>query len=330
MPAWLIFLISAGVVAAAGVRLARDGDTIAEVTGLGGAWVGAILVAAATSLPELATDGHAVLQGSPGLAVGDLFGSSMANMAILAIADLLHRQGHILTRVAINQALVGTLALSLTVLAALGIASGSTLTIAGLGWAPFVIGLAYIAGMRLLHRNREGPPFRSPKEVTAAKPPPRTLGPAVVGFGVAALMILVAARYVASSAADLAEQFQLNQGFVGMVLLAFTTSLPEVAVAFASVRAGAYNLAVGTLLGSNCFNIAAMFPLDILNGSEALLAQVDPGLIVGALVGVLMMAIAMLDILNKSERRLWVIEPGPAFILVSYLAGLYLTYRISP
>ncbi|NNG14991.1 MAG: sodium:calcium antiporter, partial [Gemmatimonadales bacterium] len=47
MPAWLTFLISATVVAAAGVRLARDGDTIAEVTGLGGAWVGAILVAGA-------------------------------------------------------------------------------------------------------------------------------------------------------------------------------------------------------------------------------------------------------------------------------------------
>jgi cation:H+ antiporter len=330
MPAWLMFLISAGVVAAAGVRLARDGDTIAEVTGLGGAWVGAILVAAATSLPELATDGHAVLQGSPGLAVGDLFGSSMANMAILAIADLLHRQRHILTRVAINEALVGTLALCLTILAALGIATGSTLTLAGVGWAPLVIGFIYVAGMRLLHRNREEPPFRSPKEVAEAKPPPRTLRPAVIGFGIAALAILVAARYVASSAADLAEQFHVNEGFVGMVLLAFTTSLPEVAVTFASVRRGAYNLAVGTLLGSNCFNIAALLPLDILNGAEALLAQVDPGLMIGALVGVLMMAIAMLDILNKSERRLWLIEPGPAFIVFSYVMGLYLTYRIIP
>jgi cation:H+ antiporter len=251
-------------------------------------------------------------------------------MAILAIADLLHRQRHILTRVAINQALVGTLALCLTILAALGIATGSTLTLAGLGWAPLVIGFTYVAGMRLLHRNREEPPFRSPKEVAEAKPPPRTLRPAVIGFGVAALVILIAARYVASSAADLAEQFHLNEGFVGMVLLAFTTSLPEVAVTFASIRRGAYNLAVGTLLGSNCFNIAAMLPLDILNGSEALLAQIDPGLMIGALVGVLMMAIAMLDILNKSERRLWVIEPGPAFILFSYLMGLYLTYRIIP
>jgi len=329
MPAWLVFLISAATVAAAGSRLARDGDTIAEVTGLGGAWVGAILVAAVTSLPELATDGHAVLQGSPGLAVGDLFGSSMANMAILAVADLLHRQGHILTRVAVNQALVGVLAICLTVMAAMGIVTHSTPTFVGLGWASLVIGLTYVAGMRLLHRNREGPPFRTPEEVATGKAPPRTIGSAAIGFGVASLVILLAARYVASSAADLAEQWNLTQGFVGMILLAFTTSLPEAAVTLACIRAGAYNLAVGTLLGSNCFNIAVLFPLDILNGSESLLAQVHPALVIGALVGVLMMGIAILDILNKSERRWWIIEPGPAFILITYLVGLYLTYRMS-
>ena len=329
MPALLVFLISASFVALAGWRLARDGDTIAEVTGLGGAWVGAILVAAATSLPELATDGHAVLQGSPGLAVGDLFGSSMANMAILAIADLLHRGGHLLTRVAVNQALVGTLAICLTVIAAMGIATGSTPTIAGAGWAPLVIGLTYVAGMRLLHRNREEPPFRTVTEVAAGKPPRSALRPAAIGFGVATLVILLAAGYVASSAADLADQWHLTQGFVGMILLAFTTSLPEAVVTLACVRNGAYNLAVGTLLGSNCFNIAALLPLDILDGSGALLAQVDPSLIVAALVGVLMMGLAMLDILNKSERRWWIIEPGPAFILIAYAAGLYLAYHLS-
>lgn len=329
MPASLVFLTSATVVAVAGWRLARDGDTIAEVTELGGAWVGAILVAAVTSLPELATDGHAVLQHSPGLAVGDLFGSSMANMAILAIADLMHRGGHLLTRVAINQALVGTLAICLTVMAAMGIVTGSTPTLAGLGWAPLVIGITYVAGMRLLHRNREEPPFRTPQEVAEGKPPRSALPPAMIGFSVAALVILLAARYVASSAADLADQWHLTQGFVGMVLLAFTTSLPEAVVTLACVRHGAYNLAVGTLLGSNCFNIAALLPLDILNGSDELLAQVHPVLIVGALAGILMMGIAMLDILNKSERRWWAIEPGPVFILVAYAVGLYLTYRMS-
>jgi cation:H+ antiporter len=97
--------------------------------------VGAILVAAATSLPELSTDLYAVRQGTPSLAVGDLFGSSMANMLILAIADIATHRVRVLTRVAINQALVGGLAIVLTAAAAAGTLTGFELTVAGMGAA---------------------------------------------------------------------------------------------------------------------------------------------------------------------------------------------------
>src|SRR3990172_12419645 len=85
----LAFLLSGAVVVVAGSVLARMADAISEHTGLGRLWVGAVLLAAATSLPELATDVAAVRIGAPDLAVGDLFGSSLANMLILALIDLL-------------------------------------------------------------------------------------------------------------------------------------------------------------------------------------------------------------------------------------------------
>lgn len=87
----LVFGLSAGAVGGAGIVLARSGDAIAERTGLGGLVVGMFLLAGATSLPEIATDMSAALAGAPDLAVGDLFGSSMANMAILALVDLVYR-----------------------------------------------------------------------------------------------------------------------------------------------------------------------------------------------------------------------------------------------
>lgn len=329
MPAWLMFVFSAAAVAGAGIRLAKDGDTIAEGTGLGGMWVGAILVAGATSLPELITDINAVLQGNPSLAVGDLFGSSMANMLILAIADLSTRQPRLLTRVAINQVLVGTLGVFLTVVAALGVVMDRGLGFAPFGWSTTVIGFAYLAGMRLLHRNREEPPFRTPTEVTAVKPRRRELRKAVLWFSSAALVILVAAPYLASSSATLADDLGISQGFAGMVFLAITTSLPEAAVSYAAVRAGAYNLAVGNLLGSNCFNMAALVPLDLVQGPGSMLAGVDAGLVVGALFGIVLISLAMLDVMNKSERRIWVFEPGPFFMILAYLAGLYATYRVT-
>jgi cation:H+ antiporter len=326
MATWALFLITAAAVAGAGIRLARDGDVIAEETGWGGAWVGAILVAAATSLPELITDIHAVLQGHAGLAVGDLFGSNMANMLILAVADLTTRDPGMLTRVAINQALVGTLAISLTTFAVLGVVAGGGLPLVGVGWAPIAIGLTYVAGMRVLHQNRSEPPFQASGQDTV-RPGQAALRRATMGFAAAALVILVAAPYLAASASQLAGQLGISQGLAGMVLLAIVTSLPEMAVSVGSVRIGAYSLAVGNLFGSNCFNMVILIPLDILDGPGSLLAQVDGALAVGALFAILMMSLALLEALNKSERRIWAIEPGPAFMILAYVAGLVFTYN---
>ncbi len=327
MPAWLIFALSAGAVAVAGTKLATAGDTIGEGTGLGGLWVGALLIAAVTSLPELATDLAAVLQHHPGLAVGDLFGSCMANMMILAVADLLTRESRMLSRVAVNQVLVGTLGISLTIIAVIGVMVGGDYSFMGLGWPTAAIAVAYVAGMRLIHHNREGPPFQSPSEVSKARVPKEKMQSAVIVFGVATIAILVAAPYLASSSSALADQLGISQGFAGMLLLALTTSLPEAAVSYGSIRSGAYALCVGNLLGSNCFNMAAMIPLDLAHGGESLLASVEPSLALGGLFACLLTALAMLDVLNKSERHFWVVELGPVVMLFVYVAGLVLTYQ---
>jgi cation:H+ antiporter len=326
VPAWIVFALSGAAVAVAGTRLARDGDAIAARTGLGGLWVGAILVAAATSLPELSTDISAVRQGHPSLAVGDLFGSNLANLVILALADLAVRRTRILTRVAINQALVGVLGICLMAIAAAGVLS-SSFSVVGLAWPTMAIAFAYGTGTRLLHRNRPEPPFRTPEDVAAARHRAPPLRRTLVGFTLSALVILAAAPSLARSGAQLADQLGLSTGFVGLLLLAFATSLPELAVSVESIRNRSYDLAVGNLLGSNCFNMAALVVLDLVDGPGSLLARSDSVALIGAVFGMLMTALALLDILNKSEKRVWVLEPGPAFMLLAYAVGVYLAYR---
>jgi cation:H+ antiporter len=323
---WIVFALSATAVAGAGTRLARDGDTIADGTGLGGLWVGAILVAAATSMPELTTDLSAVWQGHASLAVGDLFGSSMANMALLALADLLTRQTRMLVRVSVNQALVALLGITLATLAALGMRSEIP-GVLGLGPGVWAIAATYVAGMRMLHRNRGEPPFRTPSEVARDRPTRSQLRRAVIGFAAAAVVIVVAAPFLASSAAAVADRVGLSHGLAGMILLALTTSLPEAAVSVASVRAGSYDLAVGNLLGSNCFNMAALVALDVADGPGPLLASVEAGLAPAALAAVLMTAIAGIDVLNRAESRRWLVETSPLLMLATYAAGLYLAHH---
>jgi cation:H+ antiporter len=323
VPVEVVFALTAATVVLAGARLARDGDAIADQTGLGQAWVGAILVAGATSLPEIATDVAAVRQGESALAIGDLFGSSMANMLILAGADLFTRGAPLMTKVAANQAMVGVLAMALTAIAAAGVLAADTFDVLGIGWAPLTIAVAYILGIRLLHTNRG-------EENSDGEPPDRKrdggLRRHVIGFCVAAAVILVAAPFLARSSAQLAEQWGIATGFFGVVFLAAATSLPEVAVVGAAIKAGSYTLAIGNLFGSNCFNMAVLLILDVVDGSGVLLSDAEAGVAVGAVFAILLTAQAVLDLLNRSERRIWYIEPGPGLIVLTYAAGLYLTY----
>jgi cation:H+ antiporter len=325
--AWLTFLLSAAVVVTAGVRLARDGDRIAQSTGLGGMWVGAILLAAATSLPELTTDISAVRLGAPDLAVGDLFGSNMTNILILALADLSVRQTRVMMRVTINQAAVGVIAIALTAVATLGVLVGGG-SVLGLGWASVVIAVGYVAGMYLLHGNRPEPPFDESANVTRLRWRDARLRPALLGFGSAAIIILVAAPHLASSAADLATQLGISQGLAGMLLLAVATSMPEAAATIASVRTRAYDLAVGNLLGSNSFNMFILLPLDWVQGPGSLLAAASHELTIAGLVSIVMMSLAVIDVLDRAERRRWPIELRPLLIVVAYGVGLYLTQLV--
>jgi cation:H+ antiporter len=80
---WMQFAATALVIVFAGVRLARFGDVLGEKSGLGRSWVGVVLLAATTSLPELFTGiGATAVSALPDIAVGDVLGSCMFNLLI--------------------------------------------------------------------------------------------------------------------------------------------------------------------------------------------------------------------------------------------------------
>ena len=85
---WAQFAAAALVIIVAGVRLARYGDVLGEKTGLGRRWIGVVLLAATTSLPELFTGfGATAIAALPDIALGDVLGSCMFNLLILSLMD---------------------------------------------------------------------------------------------------------------------------------------------------------------------------------------------------------------------------------------------------
>ncbi len=92
-------------------RLSQSADVLAEKTGLGRTWVGAILLAGATSLPELATGVSAVLIfNAPDLAAGGIFGSCLFNLFLLALLDIFTGPGPLFQRAQISHGLAAGLA----------------------------------------------------------------------------------------------------------------------------------------------------------------------------------------------------------------------------
>jgi len=315
-----IFAISAAVVVGAGVVLARNGDVIATRTGLGGLFVGMLLLAAATSLPEIVTDVSAAAAGAPDLAVGDLFGSSMANMAILALIDLLHR-GRVWPATGLGHARLASVAIVLTTVVLLGIASPTGLRIGWIGVESIVVLAAYVLAAAWIHRSRDRAadgdvlaPIGLEEEMTR-----HSLRRALLLFGGAAVLILLAAPVMAGSAQGIAATTGVAETFVGVTLLAAATSLPELVVSIAAVRIGAYALAVGNLFGSNALNATIIFFADAAYLDGPVLAAVSAQQVVAGLGAIVLMAIATGGIVHGARLRFERGEPDAILLLLAYL-----------
>lgn len=330
----LAFVASGAVVVFAGGALARHADSIAAATRLGRLWVGAVLLAGATSLPELTTDLTAVRIGAADLAIGDLFGSSMANMLILSMIDLVPHRGRVLRRVALDHALAATLAISLNGLAAAFVLVRSDVEFLGMSPGSALLFAVYLVGARWVyqHMTREDlapPPAAAAADPTTEAAPEAATAPplrrSILGFAIAAAAILASAPALAWSARGIAVVTGLGETFIGTWLVGLATSLPELVASVAAVRMGSFDLAVGNLFGSNALNMAIFLPLDLAHPGS-LFASLDPNHALSALFAIVLMSFGLAAIVYRAKRRRAVVEPDSLLMLVAYLFAMWLLY----
>jgi cation:H+ antiporter len=325
MSAVFLFLVTGAVLIAAGTMLARAGEEISQATGLGRVWIGAVLVAAATSLPELATDVSAVRLGAPDLGAGDLFGSSMANMLVLATLDLVWRRRQLLRQAALDNTLLASLAIVLNAMAAIFVLARPQHHVLGVAPESVALVAAYLAGLRAVHRhgNHVAGPSRRSVRWTGR----RLRGP-LLRFALAAAVTLGAAPPFAAAAQEIAEISGLGSTFVGTFLVGVSTSLPELVAAVAAVRMGALDLAVANLFGSNAFNMAIFLAMDLAD-PKPIFAALDPSHAIGASSALLLMALGVAAIVYRAERRFALLEPDSVLMIAFYAAGAWILYARS-
>ena len=351
---WLQLAAAVSLIVVAATFLARSADAIADKTGLGRSFIGVVMLATATSLPELGTGVSAiVLVNESDLAAGDAFGSNLFNLLIIGLLDIYWRKGPLLTFVSYTSALVGALGGLLIGLGAIAmiihnlavsvadwrVSPVSPLMLAGFLVAIFLVHRAERSREREISSDEdEASPAAAPSRQNAAAPADapsyenESLPRAFAVYAVSAAVVVGAAVWLAYAADGVATEMGWAASFMGTQFLALSTSLPELAASFAALRLGAPDMAITNLLGSNIFNMGVVLFLDDLAFADgAIWAQIDEIHLLTAVVGVIMTAVAVTAILtpNDERRRRAPYSVEAAALVVLYIAASLLVFYLS-
>ena len=247
------FLIIAGfaLLLFGGESVVRGSVALAQRLGISPLIVGLTIVGFGTSLPEMVVSVNAALVGSPGLAVGNVVGSNIANiLLILGVAAIIAPIA--VSPGAVKRDLLGMSAVTL-VYVGLGM-SGQIVFWQG---ALMLIALMSYIGFTVWHDNKSNDEVAELHREEAPEMgtiPLRTVS--IAGIIIVGLFaVVVGAEWLVTGATTLAMEFGVPEEVIGLTVVALGTSLPELATSIVAAYRGHSDVCVGNVLGSNLFNL---------------------------------------------------------------------------
>jgi len=317
--ALVVFAASAASVVYLGVQLARFGDVLATLTGWGRIFVGSILLALATSLPELSTNISAVRLDPPNpeLALGNVVGANMLNMFTLSLVALFFGGRRFLQQVAPQQGYLIVLAAAMTGAVLIFGALQLDASFWQVGLASVVLLGMFLAGMRVVYATRPA----NDEESQENGQPGMTLGRAWVLFGLVSAGVFVAGFFLAWSTDRVAEITGVSSSTLGILAVSVVTTMPELVSTIAAIRMGAADLGVSGLFGSCAFNVTILSFADLFYRDGVLINQIGPAHFVAGGVAVVLILASLALILGRDRIGNAIARVGLALMAVIYIAG---------
>ena len=316
------FAACAAVIIFSGAKLSVYGDKISELTGMGKAWVGLILMASVTSLPELITGISSVtIVDAPDFAAGDIFGSCVFNLLILSVLDA--RLKHPLFSVVKSSHMVAAI-FGIILLTIAGLAIFLVDEVPAVFWISsftlliFVIYVLSIRGIfkyELTSLAESGPVkiSRTPVEATELKK-------VIARYVLHALIVVAAAVFLPYFGEHVASHTGMAHSFFGTLFIAAATSLPELVVCLSALKRGSVDMAVGNLLGSNLFNIFILGVDDVFYTQGSLFSNIAPSHLLSVFITIIMTAVVGLGLLFKPKKKqVWLFSLDAFIIVVLYV-----------
>jgi cation:H+ antiporter len=330
---WFIFIASAGVVLVSGVKLSGYGEAIAVNTKLGGLWVGSVILAGATSLPEMITAISSGVLNLPNIALGNVFGSNIFNVIIIAVMDIVERKSAIFTKISPGHILAATYGMLLSTIAAIFILLKIKTAIFGVGIDSMLLAAVYFIGLRMIsryeHKPREEKLVYLADGIVAETPETKATMPlpkAIRGLVITAIFIIASGFFLSYSAGEVAKATGIGTTFIGSILVSIVTSLPELVSSIAAVKIGAIDMAIGNVLGSNIFNMFTIFISDLAYRGGPILSQGSSLHAVTALFGLVLSGVVIIGLSYRSKRQYAGVGVDSIMIMVIYLIVAYILF----
>lgn len=291
--------------------LVRGSSNLAQHLGVSDLIVGLTVVAFGTSAPELVVSGAAALTDRPDVAVGNVMGSTVANVGLIVGLGAIIRPITVHRRLLVRETPLVILVLTIVMLLSLNDALGRLdgLALVG-GFAVYLLFLLKWGGGGLDELAREveaekAAEAEAPVEPgepphVAATPPEREPGTgwAIVRILIGLPLLLFGAHLLIDHATAIAERFNVPDAVIAATMIAVGTSLPELASTLAAAVRGMGDIALGNVIGSNVFN------LGLVLGSAALLRPLElpPHIVVSQVLPALLFSILLIPLALTQQR----------------------------
>jgi len=324
-----LFLAAVLIITLAGIKLSRSADIIADRTGLGEAVVGAVLLGAVTSLSGLTVTLLAAAQSLPQLAISNAFGGIAIQTVFLSIADISYRKSNLEHAAAsVENMTQGTLLIIMLTLVLLA-SVGPDIRIFHIHIVTPLLFIVYVFGIRVVHHQHHQPMWHPRITSATIKDYPdktswqqKSLLRVGATFLLSAVAIIGAGFLLTESSQALIQQTGLSQSFIGALLVAAGTSIPELVTSVAAVKRGALTLAVGGIIGGNIFDTLFAGAADIAytEGSVYHAVTLDESFLIT--LTILLTAILIVGLLHREKQGVANIGFESAAILVLYIVGM--------
>ena len=316
---YLIYLALAIAVVLLSIKASVYVDLLDKNTKLSGAFIGGVLLSAVTSLPELLTSlSSTVWLKNPGLSLGNILGSNLFNMTIIAMLIILWTSNFKKSNISKSHSYTAWVTLAIYVAVALNMLNIVNFEVVTISITSIIILVLYTLGVKTMSNDDSGTAdeFKDETAVTTSL----SLKQIIIRFILVSIGLVISSILITYVTDIIAARLNLGASLAGALLLGIATSLPELTSCVSLVKIGNFNVSVGNIVGSNLFNFLIIFISDVLfiGGTVYDFAESQTrNLVIFGIISTMLM-LTVLKIKDKVKNKYILYIPSIG-IIVSYL-----------